>query len=114
MRTNFYLESDYPSLLVALMVGWILGSKMVKIAPHFVNHPSDLVWLPGYLAFAYWHSFVKLYCGVTFWNHGWNGRNLGLTEIASVHNLDKEKLVAFTRPRTMRGITGLYRSEKAH
>ncbi|KAI3398070.1 hypothetical protein diail_9934 [Diaporthe ilicicola] len=113
MHTSFYLESSKPSLLVALMVVWILASKMVKVTAHFRNHPSDLVWLPAYIAFAYCHSFIKLYCLVTFWNHDWNGRNLDLAEAASVHNLDKTELVAVARPRTLRGITGLYRARKS-
>lgn len=87
MRTSFYLNSDHQSLLWGLMVAWILFSKMVKIAPHFVNHPSDIVWLPGYLAFAYFHSFIKLYCLFTFFDHSWNGRNLdGLDSV-----MDREK-----------------------
>lgn len=90
------------------MVTWILFSKMVKITPHFVDHPSDLVWLPGYLVFAYAHSFIKLYCGLTFWNDEWTGRNLGLTEMASVNNLEKEELQEIARPQVLRGTTGLY------
>lgn len=81
---------------------------MVKIAPHFWDHPSDLVWLPGYLAFAYWHSLVKFYCGLTFWDHAWNGRNLALAEMASVGNLEKEKFRNMARPMMLRGTTGLY------
>ncbi|ROW06370.1 hypothetical protein VPNG_07527 [Cytospora leucostoma] len=109
-RTTLYLESDRrrQALLLTLMVMWILGSKIIKIAPHFWDHPSDLVWLPGYLAFAYWHSLVKLYCGLTFWDHSWNGRNLALTEMASVKSLEKEKLQQVARPKMLRGITGLY------
>ncbi|ROV90924.1 hypothetical protein VMCG_09965 [Cytospora schulzeri] len=107
-RTSIYHETDHQTLLLTLMVLWILGSKMVKIAPHFWDHPSDLVWLPGYLAFAYWHSFIKFYCGLTFWDHAWNGRNLAMTEMASVKNMTKENLQAVTRPRMLRGTTGLY------
>ncbi|POS74351.1 capsule polysaccharide synthase Cps1 [Diaporthe helianthi] len=87
-RTSFYLASDHQSLLLALMVGWILFSKMVKIAMHFVRHPSDIVWLPAYLAFAYFHSFIKVYCLFTFCDHNWSGRNLA--DLDSV--MEKEKL----------------------
>lgn len=91
-RTSFYLTSDRQPLLVALMVAWILGSKMVKIAPHFINHPSDIVWLPGYLAFAYFHSFIKIYCLFTFFDHTWNGRDLA--DLGSVMDKEKAKLLA--------------------
>ncbi|KUI66528.1 Hyaluronan synthase 1 [Cytospora mali] len=112
-RTSFYLgaagrDGWLQALMLVLMVMWILGSKMVKIAPHFWDHPSDLVWLPGYLAFAYWHSLVKFYCGLTFWDHAWNGRNLALTEMVSVKNMEKEQLQEITRPQMFRGTTGLY------
>lgn len=85
-RTSLYLSSDHRPLLVTLMVAWILASKMVKIFPHFVNHPSDIVWLPGYYAFAYFHSFIKVYCLFTFYDHTWTGRNLA--DLDSV--MDKE------------------------
>ncbi|KAI7785577.1 capsule polysaccharide synthase [Diaporthe eres] len=91
-RTSFYLESDHRSLLVVLMVGWILASKMVKITAHFIDHPSDVVWLPGYIAFAHWHSFIKLYCLFTFYDHTWSGRNLA--DLDSVMDREKAKLVA--------------------
>lgn len=92
-RTSFYLGGgpDRQGVLVGLMVSWILGTKMVKIVPHFINHPSDLVWLPGYLAFAYWHSLIKLYCLLTFCDHTWNGRNLA--DLDSVMDQEKAKLV---------------------
>lgn len=87
-RTSFYLDSDHQSLLLALMVAWILISKIVKIAAHFVRHPSDIVWLPAYFAFAYFHSFIKVYCLFTFFDHNWSGRNLA--NLDSV--MDREKL----------------------
>lgn len=91
-RTSFYLESDHQSLLIALMVVWILASKMVKIAAHFIDHPSDIVWLPGYIAFAYWHSFIKLYCLLTFYDHSWNGRNFN--DLDAMMERERAKLVA--------------------
>lgn len=92
------------------MIGWIIFTKMIKIAPHFCDHPSDLVWLPTYFLFAYWHSFVKMYCAVTFWNHSWNGRNLKMTQVASVQDISKTDLkrVVSDRPGVLRGTTGLY------
>lgn len=83
---------------------------MVKIAPHFYDHPSDLIWLPAYIAFAYWHSFVKLYCALTFWDYSWNGRNLKITPVASVQNLVSHELGSMgpSRPKAPRGITANY------
>ena len=57
------------------LVLWILGAKMVKVAPYFWAHPWDLLLLPGYIVFGYLHSFIKLYALLTFWNVCWAGRN---------------------------------------
>ncbi|OJJ50241.1 hypothetical protein ASPZODRAFT_139554 [Penicilliopsis zonata CBS 506.65] len=61
---------------VAGLVLWIFSSKMVKLTPYFLREPQDLVMLPGYFVFAYFHSLVKLYAGLTFWVTTWGGRNL--------------------------------------
>lgn len=109
-QTTWYIESPHQQNLIITMLVWIFVSKMVKIAPHFFDHPFDLFWLPAYLAFAYWHSFVKLYCALTFWNHSWSGRDLTTLTKASVNNIDKEDLMKIipARPDMPRGITGLY------
>ncbi|OQO01481.1 hypothetical protein B0A48_13036 [Cryoendolithus antarcticus] len=61
--------------LLALL-GWVFATKLVKLTPYFLRHPEDLRMLPGYFAFAYFHSFIKLYALLTFWNCHWGGRNL--------------------------------------
>jgi hypothetical protein len=56
---------------------WIFCTKMVKLTPyHFLREPQDLIMLPGYFVFAYFHSLIKLYAGLTFWKTNWGGRNL--------------------------------------
>ncbi|BCS23175.1 uncharacterized protein APUU_31400S [Aspergillus puulaauensis] len=49
---------------------------MVKLTPYFLREPQDLIMLPGYFLFAYFHSLIKLYAGLTFWETNWSGRNL--------------------------------------
>ncbi|KAH1509799.1 hypothetical protein KXX06_006999 [Aspergillus fumigatus] len=58
------------------LAAWIFCTKMVKLTPYFLREPQDLVMLPGYFAFAYFHSLIKLYAGLTFWETNWGGRNL--------------------------------------
>jgi cellulose synthase/poly-beta-1,6-N-acetylglucosamine synthase-like glycosyltransferase len=65
------------SLAMALC---IFLSKMVKLVPHFIRCPHDLVLIPAYLFIAYWHSLIKLYALLTFWNVRWEGRNLAAIE----------------------------------
>lgn len=96
------------------MVLWIFSTKLVKIAAHFLDHPSDLRWLPAYFAFVYWHSFVKLWCAITFWDHTWNGRDLKVVQVDSVENLSPGELTHKKLQRSMpaRGITGLWKKER--
>ena len=61
---------------LACMYAWIFATKMVKLTPYFLRHPEDLVMLPGYFLFAYGHSLIKLYAGLTFYEVAWSGRNL--------------------------------------
>lgn len=63
------------SATVCLVV-WIFASKLVKLIPHLCNHPKDLMFLPGYYAFGYFHSVIKLYALLTFWDVTWSGRQL--------------------------------------
>jgi hypothetical protein len=58
------------------LAAWIFCTKMVKLTPYFLREPQDLVMLPGYFVFAYFHSLIKLYAGLTFWETNWGGRNL--------------------------------------
>lgn len=61
---------DSSTAMIALGL-WILGSKLVKPLPHFWRNPKDLVYLPGYVLFGYFHSLIKLYAlatvNVTVW-----------------------------------------------
>nr|OQO30510.1 hypothetical protein B0A51_01739 [Rachicladosporium sp. CCFEE 5018] len=59
-----------------ILLGWVFATKLVKLTPYFLRHPEDLRMLSGYFAFAYFHSFIKMYALLTFWNCHWGGRNL--------------------------------------
>lgn len=87
--TNFALFTDVA--LVALynwskqatsqgiwaLVIWILFVKFVKVFEYYKRHPNDWWTFPFYVAFAYYHSLIKLWALLTFWDHAWTGRNLG-------------------------------------
>jgi hypothetical protein len=64
------------STAVYTLCAWIFVSKMVKLIPHFLRHPFDILMIPAYILFAYAHSFIKLYALLTFWKITWGGRNL--------------------------------------
>jgi hypothetical protein len=62
------------------MAALIFASKMVKLIPHFWRCPADLLLIPAYLGFAYYHSLIKLYALFTFWDCAWGGRNLAAVD----------------------------------
>lgn len=70
-RTDFYNAESLKTLGMCIVL-----SKLIKLGPYFCRHPSDLIYLPGYFVFAYFHSFIKLYAGLTFWVTTWGGRDL--------------------------------------
>ncbi len=82
-----YLHSSLPTScgkcgLAALLL-WMLMFKVVKALAYFRRHPKDLILLPGYLVFTWYHSLVKLWALVTFWECTWSGRNLAAIPINS-------------------------------
>ncbi|OCT45051.1 capsule polysaccharide synthase Cps1 [Cladophialophora carrionii] len=70
-RTGFYSGSVLKALCV-----WVLASKLPKLLPYFWRHPRDLIYLPTYYLFAYFHSLIKLWALLTFWDVQWSGRDL--------------------------------------
>ncbi|KAF2427132.1 hypothetical protein EJ08DRAFT_671754 [Tothia fuscella] len=73
-KTEFYYYDHCKA--IKYLAAWIFASKLVKPFPHFVRNPGDLVWLPFYILFGYYHSLIKLYAGLTFWVTAWGGRTL--------------------------------------
>ena len=70
-KTSLAARND--SLLLLLIL-WIMMSKTIKLLPHFIRCPKDVVYFPGYVVFAYFHSFLKLYAGLTFYVTTWGSR----------------------------------------
>ena len=67
------LPIENRTAMVALGL-WMFCSKLVKPLPHFWRNPKDLIYLPGYLMFGYFHSLIKLYALATFYNTAWGSR----------------------------------------
>jgi hypothetical protein len=76
-RTTFAASADTVGVQAwKVLPLWIFASKIVKLVSYFTRHPKDLVYLPGYICFAYLHSLIKLYALLTFWVTAWGGRDL--------------------------------------
>lgn len=79
----FYLlyTSSWGSTVHLVVLGcWIVASKMAKIVPHFKRHPEDLVFFPGQVLFGYFHSLIKLWALLTFFDVAWGTRDLAKVE----------------------------------
>jgi hypothetical protein len=74
-RTSFCTRKVEHGLKLLIFV-----SKLVKLVPHFRRYPRDLILIPACLFMAYFHSFIKIYALLTFWEVRWEGRNLAVVE----------------------------------
>lgn len=73
----FTHSSAYTSpATLAGLVAWILFTKITKVFAYFRRYPQDTWLFPFYLIFAYFHSLIKLWALLTFWDCTWSGRNL--------------------------------------
>jgi len=76
----FTQTTVYSRTGVSGLITWIYLTKVVKLLPHFLNHPWDFVLfffpLPVHLCWAYIHSFISIYSIFTIWNQRWEGRCL--------------------------------------
>ena len=76
VSTTTFAELYGLSFVLKCMATWIFASKLVKPFPHFRRNPADLLFLPGYILFGYYHSLLKLYALFTFWDCAWSGRKV--------------------------------------
>lgn len=73
---SLYKSDRFDFLGMLGLLTWIVFTKSIKILPHFVRHPSDILLFPAQVAFAYVHSIIKFWALFTFWNCDWSGRRL--------------------------------------
>ncbi|KAI1494541.1 nucleotide-diphospho-sugar transferase [Biscogniauxia mediterranea] len=89
---TLYHHTTFGHHSLAYMAAFILWTKTVKLLPHFWRCPGDVLFFPGYLLFAYYHSLLKLYALATFYETAWSGRNLEAPASSELHAL--KQLVA--------------------
>jgi hypothetical protein len=68
--------SPMPLLNLSILLCWIMLTKVAKVYPYYARHPEDIPLFPYYVLFAYFHSFLKAWAMITFWDCSWSGRNL--------------------------------------
>ncbi|KAK4041847.1 glycosyltransferase [Parachaetomium inaequale] len=82
-------SSAYTSITLAGLVSWILFTKTVKVFDYFRRHPQDIILFPVYLAFAYFHSFIKFWTLLTFYDCTWSGRRLDQIKVKDSDTKDR-------------------------
>lgn len=83
-KTEVYTESPNKATLLGLLIGWVYFAKLVKVVGYFKGQPLDFLLyffpIPVYHIFAYFHSILKLWTALTFWDCAWSGRSAESTE----------------------------------
>jgi len=70
-RMEFDTDKGRALVILAII---LLCSKLIKPFPHFWRNPKDILWIPGYVLFGYYHSFIKLKALLTVWVISWGTR----------------------------------------
>ncbi|EMF13967.1 glycosyltransferase family 2 protein [Sphaerulina musiva SO2202] len=69
-------SSDSRWYLFTFLILWTYGfSKTVKLWGHFFRYPADVVYMPLYIAFGYFHGLIKLYGAFTLSETTWGSRD---------------------------------------
>ncbi|TKA33254.1 hypothetical protein B0A50_00807 [Salinomyces thailandicus] len=69
-------DHDMRVALFVFLAAWIfVFSKTVKLWGHFVRHPADVVFIPVYIGFGYFHGLIKLWGLFTLSETTWGSRD---------------------------------------
>lgn len=69
-----YIKAGSPFGPVIGFVAFVLATKTIKLLPHFIKYPSHILFFPAYVLFAYYHSLIKAYSLITWYDGAWSGR----------------------------------------
>ncbi|BGP17231.1 hypothetical protein JCM10213_005465 [Rhodosporidiobolus nylandii] len=61
------------NILVSWFV-WLTVTRTLKLAPHLVKRPQDIIYVPVWAVFGYCFSIVKIYALLTLHEVGWGTR----------------------------------------
>lgn len=73
--TEQWSADDRKSLFIALAVWIFVFSKTVKLWGHFFRYPADVVFIPVYIAFGYFHGCIKFWGLLTLNATTWGSRD---------------------------------------
>jgi len=67
-------QQSRTALLVFMALWTFCFSKTVKLWGHYIRYPGDLVFIPVYIAFGYFHGLIKLWGLFTLSETTWGSR----------------------------------------
>jgi hyaluronan synthase len=58
-------------LIPVVLVAWWITSRSVKLLPHLIRHPADILIMPAYVIMTYMNAVIRLHALVTLNRQGW-------------------------------------------
>ncbi|KAF7731261.1 hypothetical protein EC973_000677 [Apophysomyces ossiformis] len=75
--------------VIVSYMSWLLLTRGLKLLPHFIRRPQDVIHLPAWLLFNYYFAIMKLYALFTLHEVGWGTRTGVGTTLAA--DIEKEE-----------------------
>ncbi|KAK0866970.1 hypothetical protein LTR87_014784 [Friedmanniomyces endolithicus] len=79
-------DSDYSCSAFICLGAWIFFTKIVKLIPHFLRYPQDMMYIPVSIAFSYLHGFINIYALATQSNTRWGSQKIESLQPARAQN----------------------------
>jgi hyaluronan synthase len=69
----FFLAAVYFNLWIPalILVIWWHVSRLIKLFPHWVRRPQDIILLPLFIVFSFASAVIKIYALISLNNQGW-------------------------------------------
>ncbi|EMC92914.1 glycosyltransferase family 2 protein [Baudoinia panamericana UAMH 10762] len=55
---------------------WVFLVKVLKLLPHFFQHPQDMIYIPASIVFSYLHGIINIYALLTLTKTHWGSQDL--------------------------------------
>ena len=61
--------------VVLPVIAWLILSRLFRLIPHLIYHPSHIVYIPLMILFQYYFTFSKVYAAFTLHITDWGGKS---------------------------------------
>lgn len=68
------------------LAAWIFFTKNLKMIPHYMRYPQDMVYVPLSVLLSYLHGFLNIYAAMTLTKTHWGSQKLDALEHARAKN----------------------------